>query len=510
MRLTSLASLMSLALGAGTLPTGVLSAQDPRTATIQLPVGHAVTGSMLVDINGDDRTDLVLACHNPKTGIRSLRTYLRQAKRGTAFASAPSQRPLNIDPDVVAFTFVDCTNAPGRELILLTPELVVAVVGDKDGAPDYVQLARHQLLWPAAEATILIPLRNAAVDFDGDGRTDLLLPKPDGWSVLFQDRDGDAPKFTRTAQFALPQWEDSIGKAVRGRGLSAEGNSIELRISDGKPADVAGMLVRTSTRTPWCKAIDLDKNGLLDLAMYRNDSMHAAKQLKAGALTPWEQPLPLPENRLKAFDPAFNVQWPDVNGDGYADLLLTTSAQRDGNIEVRVDVFLANANGAWADKPDSRLRMQQLARPPQLMDVDGDGTDDLVCVTLRTSAMANLTSPQAASFDAQLTMYHNNGKAFVTPSLLSKQLPLVTNSELKEPFLLVRPGRRGRPGDVLLHTNGHLERRFLNLKGKQLTMAKADARTPVPEKATILLADELGDDILILTGNEVRHVSFRR
>ena len=136
MRLTSLASLMSLALGAGTLPTGVLSAQDPRTATIQLPVGHAVTGSMLVDINGDDRTDLVLACHNPKTGIRSLRTYLRQAKRGTAFASAPSQRPLNIDPDVVAFTFVDCTNAPGRELILLTPELVVAVVGDKDGAND--------------------------------------------------------------------------------------------------------------------------------------------------------------------------------------------------------------------------------------------------------------------------------------------------------------------------------------------------------------------------------------
>lgn len=509
MRLMSLRSI-SVALGTATLLTGVMAAQDPRTATIQLPAGHTVTGSMLVDINADDRLDLVLACFHAGTGKRSLRKYLRQAKRSAAFASTPSKAAFEVDRDVVAFAFVDCANAAGRELILLTPELVVAVVGEKDGAPDYVQLARHQLLWPAADTTAIVPLRNAAVDFDGDGRTDLLLPKPNGWSVLFQDRAGAAPKFTRTAQFALPPWEDSIGKAVRGRGLSAEGNSIELRISGGKPADVARMLVRTSTRTPQCETVDLDKNGLLDLTMYRNDSMHAAKQLKAGTLTPSEQPLPLPENRLKAFDPAFNVQWPDVNGDGHADLLLTTSAQRDGDVEVRVDVFLADALGAWADKPDSRLRMQQLARPPQLMDVDGDGTDDLVCVTLRTSAMANLTSPQAASFDAQLTMYHNDGKGFVMPSLLSKQLPLVTNSELKRPFLLVRPGRRGRPGDVLMHTDGHLERRFLNLKDNALTMAQADARTPVPEKSTILLADQLGDDILILTGNEVRHVSFRR
>ena len=493
-----------------TLLAGILAPQDPRTATIQLPPGHEVTGTMLVDVNDDDRTDLVLACRNPKTGKRSLRTHLRQAKRGTAFTSGPSQPPFDIDPDVVAFTFVDCADAPGLELILLTPELVVAVAAGQAGALDYRRLAQHQLLWPAADPAAVLPLRTAAIDFDGDGHTDLLLPKPDGWSVLLQDRDGEAVKLARTATFTLPKWEDSIGKAVRGRGLSAEGNSIELRISGGKPVDVAGMLVRTATRTPPCKVIDIDNNGLLDLAMYRNDTMYAAMQLQAGSLTSWEQPLPLPPNRLKALDPAFNVQLPDVNGDGHIDLLLTTSAQQDGDIEVRVDVFLANAKGEWPDKPSSRLRMQQLARPPQLIDVNGDDIDDLVCVTLRTSAMANLASPQAAAFDAQVTMYRNDGKAFVTPSILSKQLPLVTNSELREPFLLVRPGRRGRPGDVLLHKSGHLERRFLNLKGEQLTMAKPDARTPVPDGATIVLADLLGDDILILTDAELRHVSFRR
>lgn len=493
-----------------TLLASFLAPQDPRNATIQLPKGHQVTGAMLADINIDERVDLVLACYDPATDKRSLRVHLRQAKRGTAFTSAPSRPPFAIDPDVVAFTFLDCSEEAGQELVLLTPELVAAVISKSNGAPDYRQLARHQLLWPAANSSAVVPLRSAAIDFDGDGQGDLLLPKPNGWSVLFQDRKDGAPTFDRTQTITLPKWENSLTKAVQSRGITSEGNAFNMRFGGGRPSGIGGMLVRTSTRTPQCKVLDLDENGLLDLVMYRNDSMHAAMQNKAGALTPTDQQLPLSPNRLKAFDPAFNVQWADFNGDRRTDLLLTSSAQRDGEVEVRVDVFLANQDGGWPDKPDSRLRMQQLARPPQLIDVNADGIDDLVCVTLRTSAMANLTSPKTASFDAQLTMYRNDGGAFVTPSLLSKQLPLVTDSRLRKPFLVVRPGRRGRPGDVLLHTNGHIERRFLNLKGKQLTMAKADARAPVPKRASILVADLIGDDILILTDGEVRHVSFRR
>jgi hypothetical protein len=63
---------------------------------------------------------------------------------------------------------------------------------------------------------------------------------------------------------------------------------------------------------------------------------------------------------------------------------------------------------------------------------------------------------------------------------------------------------------VLLHINGNIERRFLNAKNTQLQLASSDARTPVPPKSRLLVADEIGDDILIVTGNEVRHVRFRR
>ncbi|MGK0302215.1 MAG: hypothetical protein ACI89X_003098 [Planctomycetota bacterium] len=483
--------------------------QDPKTATMQLPGALEVTGTMLADIDGDKQMDLVIACHNPSTGKRSLRMHVRQT-RGVAFKSVPSRQPLELKDDVVAFTFCDCASAPGAELILLTPEIVFAVLTGKNGEPSYQPLARHQLVWPAADRDRVVPLANAAIDFDGDGRTDLLLPRPNGWSVLFQDRKGDKATFQRDAKTTLPRWQDTIDKAVRGRGISGNGNGFKLRISGGKPTDIAGMLVRAATRTPKCQAVDLDGDGKLDLVAHRNGTMYAAMQTKAGTLTMKEQPLPLSENRLKVIDPAFDVQWLDVNADRRADLLLTTSAQRDGAVEARVDLFLANTEGQWSDKPSKRLRMQTMAHPPQVVDATGDGKKNLVCVTLRTSAMAKLTGGGSDSFDAQVSIYGTSDGLFATPSLLSRAMPLATDSELKSPFLLVRPGRRGRAGDVLMIIDGHLERRFMNAKNNTLKLASPDARTPIPAGARLLLCDAVGDNLLLITGSEVRHLRFRR
>lgn len=484
--------------------------QEPRTATVQLPPKHVATGAMLVDVNDDGQTDLVLACRNKTTGQRSLRTHLRQkGRRVPAFASKPSRTPFAVDRDVVAFAFCDCTVEPGRELILLTPERVVAAVPGEDGAPSYQRLFHHRLIWPAALASSVIPLPDAAVDFDGDGRTDLLLPQPNGWTVHFQDRDGSDPVFVRSAERTLPPRQDQIRNAVKGRGVAASSGSLELRFG-GDTGGKSGPLVSASTRTPKCDCVDLNGDGKLDLVMQRNGDQHTAIQDKQGTLAEQTRAMPLSPNRLKIIDPAFNVQWPDVDGDRTADLMLTTSAQRDDDVEARVDLFRTRKDGTWPDKPDARLRMQALARSPQIVDADGDGTDDLVCITLRTSTMSALTGGKSESFEAQLNIFRGDGKQFVKPSMLSLPLPLTTNSSLSQPFLIVRPGRRGRAGDVLLHIGNNLERRFLNRSGEQLELAAADSRTPVPKKARILLADAIGDEILILDGEEVRHVRFRR
>lgn len=497
-----------------TLPFALLtlatlaSAQDPKTATIQLPESVELTDAIVADIDGDALPDLVLACRHTATGTRSLRMHSRR-KRGTAFASTPTRKPFDLFGDAIAFTFCDCTDAPGQELILLTAERIVLVTTASDGAPDYRGIGRHALVWPAADPNRIVPLRNAAVDFDGDGREDLLLPRPDGWSVWFQDRQEGGPTFERHSDTTMPRWQNSLGKAVRGRGATGGDNQLELRIGRRRDEEDAP-LVRIATRTPQCQAIDLDGDGKLDLVAQRNGRMHAAMQTAGGKLDTTSQALPLPKNRLKLLDPGFNVQWPDINGDGRRDLLLTTSAQRDGDVEARVDLFLAGPDGKWPDKPDSRLRMQAIARPPQVLDIDGDGKPEIACVTLRTSAMSAITNPTATSLDAQLTVYDFDGRKLVTPAMLTKPMPLATNSRLRKPFLMVRPGRRGRAGDVVMHKDGNVERRFLNGKNGSLRMAKSDAAAPTSEKSRIVVADELGDDILIVTGSEVRHVRFRR
>jgi hypothetical protein len=487
----------------------VVSPQEPKTATIQLPEGHRVTDSLMVDVDGDSNKDLVLACLNTKTWQRSLRVYQRQT-RGPAFNSTPSKPPIQVDRDVVAFTYCDCNPSPGKELLLLTPEQVVLVTPDEEGRPSYTRLMRHQLVWPAADNQRVVALKDSATDIDADGLSDLLLPRPDGWTVWFQDRTKDSTSFTRKAERSVPAWQNALEKAMGKGGATIGEDSWQLRFSTSSQFARTGPLVRIATRTPQCQQIDFDGNGMLDLLMYRNGFIYAALQSSKGKLSDQNLALPLPPNRLTVLDPAFNLQWTDINKNGMADLLLTTSAQRDDEIETRVDLFRTSKEGTWSAKPTVRLRMQTLATKPQIVDADGDGRDDLVCVTLRTGSMPTIPTAQSSSFECLFSIYRNDDDQFQTPALIARPLSLITNSQFSKPFLVVRPGRRGRAGDVVMHIGGHLERRFLNRKAGRLTLSKADARTPVPKKARILAADPIADEILIVTNNEVRHVRFRR
>jgi hypothetical protein len=265
--------------------------------------------------------------------------------------------------------------------------------------------------------------------------------------------------------------------------------------------------------------LDLDGNGTLDLVTLRNGRQYRACQSAPRQLTPSDRALPLPPDRLKLFDPAFDMQCDDVDGDGRADLLLATSTRRDDDVEARVDLFLAREDGSWPDEPTSRLRLQPLAGPPRLVDVDGDGRRDLVCVSLRTSSMRDFTGETAIALDAQLSLFRNDGAGFKTPALLTKALSLAAGDQrLSPPFLVVRPARRGASADVLLHVDGHVERRPLVPSGDSLRLGSATARTAVPENARVVATDAVAErdgehddvEVLIVTDGEVRHARFAR
>lgn len=485
----------------------LLAPQEPTQATIQLPDEVAVTGHLLADFDGDGRDDLVLACLDGASGQRSLRRHARRGS-GPAFASRPTGEPVAVDRDVVAFTFCDCRPAPGQELILLTSEQVVVAFEGDGGATRFERLARHRLVWPAADPEQVVPLPRSPIDFDRDGDTDLLLPQPDGWSVWLQ-QDGS---FERRVELALPP----RGNRFVGLAAGGGGSMLELAFGDegGAGGDRRGprglaALVRTTARTTRSAVFDFDDNGLPDIVAIRNGSCFAALQAERAEIARRERPLPLPEDRLALLDPAFDVQFEDLDGDGRPDLLLTTSARRDDDVEVRVDWFFTRPDGSW-DERAGRLRLQTLAAPTRLVDVDGDGRRDLVCVSVRTSAMRALTGDSATAIDAQLSVFRGDGSGFARPALVSQALPLEPGPQgQSEPFVFARPGTGGRPGAVLVRADGSLQLRPLAPRGSRLRLLAATARVAVPKAARIVAMAEDGAEVLVLAEREVRHVRLR-
>jgi hypothetical protein len=488
------AFVLALLLGGG----ATLGAQAPRiVATLQLPPTHTLTGVLPTDLDGDAHPDLVLAVRTDatteaRTG-RELRFHRGRAlaEHGTLYANEPSRPPLPIDRDVIAFTCVDCRPSPGRELVLLTQARAVLVAFAENGEPRYEALAEHRLVWPAAARDFVLPLAEARCDFDRDGRDDLLLPTPDG--ALLQSLAEPARRF----EFSLPPRQNPLTKGKNG-GASFEDGRFALSLSSGDGQD-RRPLVQLRARTPRARLLDLDGDGTLELTASRNGACFVGRPMAQGTASE-RRALPLPQDRLSLFDPAFSVQWGDVDGDRRLDLLLSSSARRDDEVEVRIDLFRTGPDGSWAQKPDSRLRVQPLARPPQLVDADGDGRLDVVVTTVRTDALRMPGENAPKSLEAQLTVFRGDGTRFRQPAALAERLQLPAGGG-RGTLLRLLPGAAGQPGRVLLCVDDALVLRPLLRDGERLRLGEATGALPLPAKARFAAhgassrpGDDDGDD----------------
>jgi hypothetical protein len=474
--------------------------QTPVTATIQLPAELELTSVLAIDIDRDGRSDLALGCHDAAKRQRELRIHVR-GKDDVAFTNQPSLPPLPLDRDVIAFTFADLRPAPGRELVLLTAERAVVVERDADGTPSYSAIGDIRLVWPAPDRERVMPLLDACVDLDGDGGDDLLLPEPDGAWLQLQ-----APAAQH--RLRLLAWRSPF--AGKGNGAAnLQGNRLDLQLQLDDGDDDAngrdrGPLARIRQRAPRVEVLDLDGDGRRELVSVRNGLLMIDNPRGDGVPRNSALPLPLPADRLTLFDPDFDVQLVDVDGDRRLDLLLTTSARRNDEIEVRIDLYRTRADGSWADKPDSRLRLQTMTMPPQLVDADGDGVLDVVAVTVRTDALRALAGDAPVAIEAQLNIFRGTGERFATPALLNQPLQLPPRDDRRRPFLQVLAGRSGEPGQVLLQQDGALLRRPLQKNGVRLQLAEPDRRVPVPEQARI---DWIGgNEVLVRSKRELLHV----
>ncbi len=485
----------------------------PEIDAVQLQAPWKLRRIESLDVDGDRLDDLV--CVVADTSRRALWVHTRRAERPRF--TAP--RMLALDADVVAFAFARSAKDGARMLVLFTPDRAVEAKADSDGVMSYRELFTHQIVWPAAVQQDCVPVQEWTCDLDGDGDEDFALPEADGARIVLQDASPNGAAFLMVGQWTLPPFRDPValrskGKA-RGRGGEA---SLRFSLGDDEESDEAsdarsrGPLLAVRTRSSTFRFADLDGDGRLDGYALRNDSLWQWRQTGIGefAGAPERLTLPMPEDRLPLFDPAFDVQLRDVDHDGRADLLLSTSASRDSEIETRIDFYLhAKASVQFEEERRSRMRLQTLAGSPQWVDVDGDGARDLEALTLRTDLLGGMLG-DSPTLDVQLNIFRFADSRFTTPALLTQKLQFpVKRRRDGGAFVRVVAGGGGAPGAVLAHDGDAIVLRPLAASGRKLTLHEATWRVPTQESALPLPPLDGARELFLVSDREVQLVRWQ-
>lgn len=351
-------------------------------------------------------------------------------------------------------------DVPLRLPAMYVPQLAAGDV-DRDGATELIVMD-FGTLWVVDPATWQVqssfrkPFANTpldVVDIDGDGTADLLLHhdggttryQPDGTVVahipdggrrlLYGQLDGDPasevlgpsgvfdgatllpePGLTRPRTADPTTWIDSDGDG-RAEQIDAGYPVAVYDAATGQRRFAVPDPAVNSWRTP--ARVDLDHDGRWELVFGRENL--AVQQLLAVDGTTG-RPSPLPQLPPGAHLGASPTAW-DANGDGFDDLLVWTAwgfAVLDS----------ATRTWAWTDPLVAREHLHPY-------DIDGDGTDEVLLVSRRSSGRLVALDPHtgAVELDHALGLPVRRGEVYSTHSLLAQ-----ADGDPALELVLVEPG----------------------------------------------------------------------
>jgi hypothetical protein len=318
-------------------------------------------GSVLADINGDGRLDLVFWTSEWPRPKRAGSFSVSLGKGGGTFAS-PQTYTLEIDiwsMKVVDFNhdgaddlFVVVTDDSGLEM-RPGPRCAGLWLGSKDGtmvpSPDDPGVDCRRVL--------------AFADLSGDGHVDVLAISEGGDSleVYLSDRAGHV-QFSKS--YDWPSYGTLLVQDWNGDGfpdLIATGSSFQLRLNrgDGTFGDAVdcGILLGTYT-----VAADFNHDGVMDLATNLSSGVDVLLGLGGCGFSP--------AARYRATESCNLLPAADLDGDGQTDLLCMNNDVFTG--------FIGNPDGTFQAVPSIRLVGTAGLDAIVVGDVTGDGRPDVV------------------------------------------------------------------------------------------------------------------------------------
>ncbi|HEX7927515.1 MAG TPA: FG-GAP-like repeat-containing protein, partial [bacterium] len=245
-------------------------------------------------------------------------------------------------------------------------------------------------LFPKAEGEPQSGL-NWVEDLNGDGFSELIVPRLDGFTVITQDASGTLVK--RATLRTRPRGE--LLRWYRRQRVAYDLPNISFVAMDG---------------SPW-KSIVAYNNGLLSIFRLGNQRGGDAQADTEVDLQP-----PVPFDPKAPWDPPLLlVLAADLNGDGKLDLVFSkaTSGDNDLNAKTRILVHYGRdgqqGGVTFQKEPDQVFALEGFTLPI-LLDMTGDGTVDLVLVNVEFSFWTAVKALIARSVSADAAYYRMRDK----------------------------------------------------------------------------------------------------
>jgi hypothetical protein len=499
------------------------SAGEIRRTTLQVDgPGQRVHGGLLADVDGDGDRDLVLSAGSVREGHeynRFLHVHLR-TKGEVAFGANPDNT-IPVDRWVVAFSLGDVLPSPGREILLFSARGVYAIpaLGAAKARERPTRVVESEVLWQLPDPTRVHTLPLAVRDLDGDGRDDLLIPRPGGYTAAFTvpREEGGVVHLERSLD--LPDAPGALKPVARGaRRMQGREQlrNLELGISIGGDDGAAGSLLKVEEQVPFPILDDHDGDGRADLLALSGNRLLVWPQIAGrmfGVREEIEFPLAIDEGRR--LDVSFGTYAADIDGDGRTDVVILAGDRRSEEIRTQILVYRQSNGHIFGEKgrPTQVLIVRGFAGSVALTDADGDGDPDLVFATFDLQSGGALGMLGGGDVALSFRVHLNDKGTFSRQPDL--ELPLkVAPDDLRSgdrgPTLTFIPDISGdRLPDLLLrHDPGTLEIREVRRTGRGI-LTRDFYKMNIYDRAQISVeTGDSGSEILVIERKQIHHLRY--